>query len=330
MDQQKKQRLRKIFKAYLREELHPEEKQIIENWFDQDYADKRRLEQIDESMGKSAFREILAKTAPAPVTLPKAVSPIKAVMKYAAAAIILLGAVSIYLYEQKDRSVHLTNTIPQLAIEDTLITQPGQRVKVTLPDSTTIYVHGNTKIRYAAQLNTAAERKVYLDQGEAFFDVTHRKEQPFVVYTAAGKNKVLGTSFNIKLEGGDRSYHLSVNTGAVEFTSGRDSSIRQIIRKGNHLIFHPEQQLLSVEKGEVGNFSSWKDNIFILNGDNWHDVKQKLENWFGVQVHVPRHLANTQFFTATFEEATLKKVLKGLQQINTFTYKIDGKEVYIE
>lgn len=78
----------------------------------------------------------------------------------------------------------------------TMYVPSGQRIHMVLPDSTSVWLNGNTVLKYPSRFHTK-NREVYLD-GEAYFDVVSTKNTPFTVQTAYGKIFVTGTSFNIE------------------------------------------------------------------------------------------------------------------------------------
>lgn len=335
MDQQEKHKrrhLKDLLQQYLREDISPYDKQIIEKWLAQQESSQMGQPTVEERIGEEVLQRIQAKLDQAERNSPRKLWPFKPVFRFAgAAAIFLLLGFAVYIFQQRQSSINIERVVSQQPLLwDSVITAPGQRLKMRLPDSSIVYIHGNSKLRYLTQLNARVARRVYLDKGEAFFEVSHRPDQPFVVQTKQANNTVLGTSFNIKLQGDDGLYHLSVNTGAVEFTANKDNTLRQIVSKGNHLIFDENGAQIRVAVARPTDFSAWKDNVLVLDNNNWLQVNEKLHNWFGVQLHVSPKLTKQHYFTATFEAATLKKVLSGLQHINHFDYEIRGKEVFIE
>lgn len=70
----------------------------------------------------------------------------------------------------------------------------GQTRQVTLSDGTQVQLNLGTELTYA---NYKDQRRVSLKKGEAFFDVSHSTEHPFVVKAAEGQVRVTGTKFNV-------------------------------------------------------------------------------------------------------------------------------------
>src|SRR6195952_2914935 len=70
----------------------------------------------------------------------------------------------------------------------------GQVRHVTLADGSQVELNLGTHLTYA---NYKDQRRVTLDDGEAFFQVSRSAEHPFVVRAADGQIRVTGTEFNV-------------------------------------------------------------------------------------------------------------------------------------
>ncbi|MNF38733.1 fec operon regulator FecR [compost metagenome] len=70
----------------------------------------------------------------------------------------------------------------------------GQRQQVTLPDGSQVELNLGTQLTYS---NYKDQRRVVLNKGEAFFQVSHSLEHPFVVKAGEGQVRVTGTQFNV-------------------------------------------------------------------------------------------------------------------------------------
>lgn len=86
----------------------------------------------------------------------------------------------------------------------------GEHVTRRLADGSTIEMNADARLRVAY---SATERRVRLTRGEALFDVERDPERPFVVETAFGDVRVLGTSFIVGV--GERSARATVLRGTV-------------------------------------------------------------------------------------------------------------------
>lgn len=107
---------------------------------------------------------------------------------------------------------------PGTAIVQHIETQRGEQRAVQLADGSRVELDGATSLDIRIDART---RRVALRRGEAYFDVAHERDRPFVVRAGDSSTKVLGTAFSIDL--GQRAVKLVVYRGRVRF--GGDASV---------------------------------------------------------------------------------------------------------
>ncbi|QPF72370.1 iron dicitrate transport regulator FecR [Roseateles sp. DAIF2] len=95
-------------------------------------------------------------------------------------------------------------------------TARGQRESVRLADGSQLTLNTATTLRTAV---SEAAREVWLDRGEAFFDIAHDAKRPFVVHAGRQTVTVLGTKFSLHREG-DR-LRVAVLEGRVQVQPAR-------------------------------------------------------------------------------------------------------------
>ncbi|UQV46732.1 FecR domain-containing protein [Janthinobacterium lividum] len=100
----------------------------------------------------------------------------------------------------------------------TYATARGQRESVALADGSRLTLNTATQLRTAV---TPQAREVWLDQGEAFFDIAHDAQRPFVIHAGQQTVTVLGTKFSLFLEGD--SLRVAVLEGRVQVKTARSS-----------------------------------------------------------------------------------------------------------
>lgn len=122
---------------------------------------------------------------------------IAASMLIAAAGCSWLG----WKYTQDWRSEHYATAV-------------GARQSVSLSDGSVLTLNTATHLRTVVNANG---RKVWLEDGEAYFDIAHDKAHPFVVIAGDRRITVLGTRFVVRREG-DR-VNVVVEEGRVQIAS---------------------------------------------------------------------------------------------------------------
>jgi len=75
-----------------------------------------------------------------------------------------------------------------------LMTAIGEYKEVTLPDGSLAKLNTNSEL----EIDFSTERrKIHLLKGEAFFQVTHNPDRPFIVYTNKKSVQAVGTAFSV-------------------------------------------------------------------------------------------------------------------------------------
>jgi len=82
----------------------------------------------------------------------------------------------------------------------TFTTDVGGHRLVGLADGSRVELNTDTRVRTAVG---GGGRAVWLDKGEAFFEVAHRDGLPFVVHAGSREITVLGTKFSVRRVGGN-------------------------------------------------------------------------------------------------------------------------------
>lgn len=107
-----------------------------------------------------------------------------------------------------------------------LVAEVGQVRRQVLADGSAVTLNTGAvlDVRYGPE-----GRRVRLVKGEAFFDVAHDPSRPFLVESRAGSARVLGTAFDVRLQG-DRA-KVSVLRGAVRVEPARGGGMA-VLRAG--------------------------------------------------------------------------------------------------
>ncbi|MCS9086799.1 FecR domain-containing protein, partial [Pseudomonas aeruginosa] len=129
---------------------------------------------------------------------------------------------------------------------------------VTLPDGSEVELDLKTHLSFA---NFRDIRRVVLDNGEAYFHVTHDTAHPFVVRAGKGSITVTGTRFNVwKYQD---NVVVTVTEGSVKVRSegsGNDSSLTP----GMQASYYPGLLQPLVEAVDTRQALAWREGRLIL------------------------------------------------------------------
>ena len=136
----------------------------------------------------------------------------------------------------------------------------GERSVISLADGSRITLNTASRIRVELE---PAERKVWLDGGEAFFEVAHDTSRPFVVMAGGQQVTVVGTKFSLKREG-DRLDAVVVE-GKVRVASS--SGATALLTAADTAAASPDDLHVQHESAErLADQMSWTRGQLTLNG----------------------------------------------------------------
>jgi transmembrane sensor len=207
------------------------------------------------------------------------------------------------------------------------LSSDGNIRKVILPDSSIVWLKGNSTIDYPAVFN-GQTRNVAL-QGEALFEVAKDALHPFIIKTGDLTTTVLGTSFNIKTI--NKSVEVVVLTGSVSLTSVAD--VQEIVVLPNEKgIYHVEEKHLSKLETTVQEKTTVVSNTqynmeFIRTPIE--EIAARIEKKFNVRVVLESPSLATCRITANLTDQNLNHTLSLIAQSLGIAYEIENDVVLL-
>jgi ferric-dicitrate binding protein FerR (iron transport regulator) len=199
-------------------------------------------------------------------------------------------------------------TAPHAIEQIAITTQARESKQVNLPDGTHVWMNENSSISYPIDFNTDSIRMVQLS-GEAFFEVTHHPERPFVVGGGGYNTRVLGTSFNVRLT--EQESSVVVVTGKVRFSyreSGRTKS-SVVLEKGDQAIANQDHELV-LSQGINKNKLAWRTGVLEFKNEKLADVIQVLSSYYRVPIQRNINKPHEHLFTGTMEHVSVETALE--------------------
>ena len=233
-------------------------------------------------------------------------------LKVAAIVLILLGGN--FLLQKDDQM----ESFPSF---QTIYVPAGQRAELVLPDSTKVWLNANSKLVYPTSFKEGI-RQVELD-GEAYFDVKHNGDNPFVVRTKSMNVTVLGTEFNVSAYSGIEEFNIALLRGSVELNSS-DRSGKYRMKAGEQ-IFYREGKYVSAQIGNMDYFK-WKEGVLSFNNQPIHVIIDKLRLYYDIRIEVADLPFLEERYSGKFRvKEGVEQVLKVLQLEHKFTYVKDNE-----
>lgn len=260
--------------------------------------------------------------------------PLLKLLKFGVAAAVLI-AVALWFYQYAQ---------PLPARPDKFfLANYGERKNLQLPDGSVVFLNAGSEIRIPAEYGTET-RDIYLE-GEAFFDVKHQNNQPFIVHTAAMDIKALGTAFNVKAYRGEKKTETALVRGKIEVTLKQDNDRKVILHPNEKIRWEKDQspanekannaantetfsgssRVVPIAKTEFGDLkeTAWTENKLVFENDELEEIAVQLERWYGIQVEFGDDATKHYRFTGTFERESLQMVLDVLKESKAFHYTLE-------
>ncbi len=247
---------------------------------------------------------------------------IKSYLSWAASIVLLIisGALLYINYYSADKNEQLKT---DLMIEK--VVPRGHKLTVTLDDGSTLILNSESKIRYGEDFTS--KREVFLE-GEAFFEVTKDNEKPFYIYSGDIVTMVLGTSFNIKAYPADDIVQVVVASGKVKVSDKHQSVFEEILEPNEMFQLERPTGAFKKEVVDLIEHVSWKNNVIYFKDADFNEISSVLEKWYNVEFSYQK-APDIKKFNGVFKGKSLEEVLDGISFTVKFSYRIEGKNVFI-
>lgn len=143
-----------------------------------------------------------------------------------------------------------------------IATAVGARRQVALADGSAVTVNTASAMRASF---AAGERRVWLDRGEAYFEVAHDKRHPFVVFAGGRKVTVLGTKFSVRRDGDTVTVAVAEGRVRVEDSDPATAERAAIITAGDVAIARGQSMLLADRSEQrVQDTLAWRRGVLTF------------------------------------------------------------------
>ncbi|MET1056995.1 MAG: FecR domain-containing protein [Pedobacter sp.] len=203
---------------------------------------------------------------------------------------------------------------------NTISTPKGGQYQVRLPDGTEVWLNAASSLKFPVSFNNSKQRKVEL-QGEAYFEVAHNKQKPFVVKTHRQDVEVLGTHFDVNSYPDEPVTKTTLLEGSVKLNGAT------ILKPGQQGI--SKGSSINVKQVDVDDELDWKNKQFILNDEDLQVVMRRLARWYDVDVVYEGKPADIQFVGVVSSTRNISGVLKLMERTGKVHFKIEGNKITV-
>ncbi|MEM1323873.1 MAG: FecR domain-containing protein [Bacteroidota bacterium] len=261
-----------------------------------------------ETLGELAR---LQKQMKAPKKTPRKLNPRRLFLQIAAACLLLITAAGIWYNSQEEAINWMAHQTPFAKTQ-----------KLELPDGTSVTLNANSEVRYPEQLASNKQREVWLE-GEAFFEVAHRSEQPFIVHTPQGDVRVLGTSFNVAQR--KANFEVALIEGKVRLHLPNEAKVN--LQPGEQA--NISNQTIDIIKIETAAIAAWRNNQMNFKNVSVARIIEQIEGDFGWQIEVKNEALLKRKINAQIPENNPQLLFEALTAIYDLKIREVEQGIYV-
>ena len=158
-------------------------------------------------------------------------------------------------------------------------TAAAQRRQIELSDGTRAELNAFSEVSTDFRKEI---RRVQLRQGEVFFDVTPDPQRPFVVETPAAIVRVLGTRFNVRLQG-PQHVEITLLDGSVAV----DGTPQPLHSQGQQVIVHHgERSSIQLDPAALDRALAWRTGRVLFSGTPLLEATARFAAYHGRSINV--------------------------------------------
>ncbi|MEW6193845.1 MAG: FecR domain-containing protein [Bacteroidota bacterium] len=200
------------------------------------------------------------------------------------------------------------------------VTQLGEKSTLTFLDGTKIILNADSKLKYPTGFS--GTREVYLE-GEAYFEVAHMDNSPFIVRSGSISTEVLGTKFNVKAFPGENDIAVSLVEGKIKVSIKNDGE--NLLSPKQQLTYNKISNKEEVDTFDIMQVIGWKDNILIFDDVSLDKALTVLERLYGVKFELADKSSKELTIKANFENASFWTIVKVIKSLTELEYKTEFK-----
>ncbi|MEI7501703.1 MAG: FecR domain-containing protein [Paludibacter sp.] len=209
------------------------------------------------------------------------------------------------------------------------ITVPyGAKSKVTLSDSTKVWLNSGTTIKYSYIFKDKV-RKLLLN-GEAYFEVAKMKGVPFIVETNRLDVKVLGTKFNVVSYSEDNKINVTLLEGsiALKIDNDKNNEIRLVPNKS--ATFDKSSNKLEIKDVDGSLSNKWSDGIIVFDDEKLEQIARRLEREYNVKIELTNaSLSDSHFYGVFNKDQSIKEIFDIITLNNQLQYQMKGDVIKV-
>lgn len=215
--------------------------------------------------------------------------------------LLLVSGITIFLLREREGDVEYVTVLAD-----------GEDHTIVLPDGTSIYLREGSTLIYPKVFDT--DTRITEIKGEAFFDVKHQADYPFVVKVAELSVRVLGTSFSIHAQ--EETLSVILVNGKVCLMDADQKEVTQLL-PDQRIDYSLRDGHYTISDVDGERLTSWHRGVISYDNASVEEIVRLIEETYHVSLsYAPTGMDNQRFSGAFLKTQELETVL---EQTNKLT-----------
>lgn len=331
---------RKLAEKYFKNQASPSETQKVLEWFETHEGErylKERFEIDGDLMDSNDLRKMvpeldsdkLYKSIQLNIKKKRKVFSLRRTdwlgytVKAAAAVLVILTASLFTITHQQYLSEQVVESEPVL-----FQTEDEQHREITLGDGTVVRMNSNSEIVVSPDFMRGT-REIILT-GEAYFEVEHNPEQPFIIHANQSTVEVLGTAFNVRSFSEENNVQVAVVEGSVLFKEAsveNPHDLTAILSNGQYGYLDLSERTIFVDDYAIENYLVWKNGRLVFNNLSLNQICVQLNRLCEITCSFEDDEIKDLQLTANFSNDSIEKTLSVISLSLNIKYEKDENHV---
>ena len=226
----------------------------------------------------------------------------------------LLTAAGMYFYMSRNRS----SSAPLI-----ISVERGQKANIILPDGSKAWLNSQSKLTYSADYNVN-KRELQLD-GEAYFEVAHNPQKPFIVKSSDICVEALGTAFGVKAYDEDNLISSILMRGKVRVTTPDGESI--LVPNERVMYDKAAHKRTQSKVRNATDFTGWIHNELRFENESLEEIAKNIQRIYNVEIVFATENIKNQRYTGTVNNNSLESVLNIITLTSPLSFQIKNQKV---
>lgn len=220
-------------------------------------------------------------------------------------------------------SYNIVNNKNSEMLYNTISTPRGGQYQLILTDGTKVWLNAASSLRYPANF-IGKKRQVELT-GEAYFEVAHNIDKPFIVKLHNMEVEVLGTHFNINSYEDESNIKATLLEGSIKINQPDGS---QLLKPGQQAQVNKSGVIKIIKKVDEESVIAWKNEKFQFVRADIQTIMRQIKRWYDVDVEYQANIP-THFGGSISRNVNLSQVLNIMEQTQKVNFKVEGRKIIV-